>query len=219
MGSASTQRLSTDPSLQQAPSESSAFHSTHSDFGLGVIKDGLKAAGFGSVPAEGPNATTCPSSTISDDAPAPEFQHYSPLVRTLLNDDLVSLDQQQAVHLTHVFLNGPGAIYPFLDSVCLLSDTEKWYAAIDTLRKGNLVDKIAAQTIISHDPMIQRLVLAIALVVDRKDADPLAKRLFNSAQNETFICHSHPPSIQSAIYFVLAVSICSIYQCLHSTNI
>ena len=119
------------------------------------------------------------------------------------------VSQAEVVRLINIFFNALGAIYPILDFHCLVSEAEAIYAAVDSLHGAETGRKIpnAAETVLAYDTTTLKLITAVALLIDTKDANPRAVRLFESVKSDLAESYWHEPDLQNVIHFILAVCV------------
>ena len=137
-----------------------------------------------------------------------EIFQLSPALRTLLKDPVWELSGARAMRLIELFASGPGLMYPVIDVECLITEATGLFATIENIRvngrPGN--DDIHIGTLLNHDLTELKLVLAVSIVLEKKDADKLAERILHSMQDDLWISIWQASTLKTLTQVILLVS-------------
>lgn len=207
------------PSLEQQPNCSSPYQSvsfafrgpTSSEFTLDVVKGSLKAMGLDSE--TNVERRRSPLEQQQDewtqDSSCQPMSELSPVTRLLLRDPIWSIGREEALRLIQIYSNGPGSMYPVVasDELALRVETifslKKYLEAAENQAKGIML----SETMFSYETNTLKLVLAIALTLEKKDSDDMAQRLFEGVQDRLTTSFWRSSNLNTVVLSILTVGI------------
>lgn len=163
---------------QQSPSESPPCRGpTSSGFAFDVARGSLQAIGLNPIDSEAPSRDELDLNASWQHLA--DFGHFR---RMFIRDPLWQIDQLEVRRLIQVFVNGPGSMYPVVDTDELRSRSDLLYSMMASARGGQKKEKIfpAAEALFSHETNVLKLVLAISLTLESCGRNEIAQRLFDS---------------------------------------
>ena len=210
--SAAAEYSPTESLLQHSgPHESSSSTirgPTSPGFTFDVVKRSFRERGFD---------THCVNETLEEDhvgqhqsitRPRETFE-LSPALRTVLKDPVWEMSGATAIKLIKLFASGPGLMYPVVDIEDLITEATTLFATIENIRMNGRAgnDDIHIETLLNHDLTDLKLVLAISIVLEKKDADKLAERLLHSMQDDLWISTWQASTLKTLTHVILLVSL------------
>ena len=199
-------RRDQDYAANEMPSRSSGSPPCHgptsSEFTLDVVRGSLLAMGH--APAEGEESAHDKRILhLSRRSRLGSRSQLAPTLRHLLDDPLWDIPQNEALRLINIYTTGAGSMYPIVECESLAEEAEAMYSAVDSLTNGRPCDPTVASYVLNYSTTVLKLVLAIALTMERKAPDSLAERLYDHEALMLSILET--TSLQSVIHLVLAV--------------
>ncbi|KAH8805366.1 hypothetical protein F5884DRAFT_859974 [Xylogone sp. PMI_703] len=178
---------------------------TSAEFTLDVVKGSFKAMGFDSMSTSETAQDSQSSDTNMAGANFQSVYDLNPTLRSILNDPLWELGRTATIRLIQAFVNGPGSMYPVFEVDHLVSETEAVFAIIESLKRldGQRLSLGAAERLLNYNSTMLKLVVAVALTLEKKDFDRTAKLLFDSIQEDLTSSLWYTSSLRTVSYCIL----------------
>lgn len=195
-GSIEDRRISTHSGSYRGP--------TSCDYGLQLATSDINSSRLSSKMSDG-DAETALEMTGTGNSEL--LAGSKPLAKLVSNDPLQEMNCAEVKRLVLVFNNGPGLIYPVVETDGLLKTAERVFRVLEHAGKDQSIHNclVAAEELTSAETVTLKLVLANALALEARSINRLAQKHFDSIRDALGTSFWSLPSLRAIVNWVLVV--------------